>query len=64
MLGKKAALLEEALEAGKLIERAKGILMKTYGLEEAAAYRLRKQSMDLRQPMSEIAKKVISAVED
>ncbi len=50
----------EALETRKLIERAKGILMKELKLEEEAAYRLiHKKSMDTCRPMKEIAQAII-----
>ncbi len=51
---------KEALEARKLIERAKGILMKELGLSEEVAYRLiHKKSMDMCKPMKEIAQAII-----
>ena len=52
--------LKKTLEARKIIERAKGILMKSKGLSEAEAFSLiQKKSMDLRKPMSEIAQALI-----
>jgi two-component system, response regulator PdtaR len=52
--------LKKTLEARKIIERAKGILMKSKRLSEAEAFSLiQKKSMDLRKPMSEIAEAVI-----
>jgi signal transduction protein with GAF and PtsI domain len=54
----------EALEARKLIERAKGILMKELGLNEDEAYRkIHKKSMDMRKTMKEVAEAVILAWE-
>ena len=54
--------LKETLEARKVIERAKGILMKNLGLTEDEAYRrLQKQSMDRGIPLKEIAKAIIVA---
>ncbi len=51
---------KEALEARKLIERAKGILMRELNLSEEAAYRLiHKKSMDTCRPMKEIAQAII-----
>ncbi len=51
---------KEALEARKLIERAKGIIMKELNLGEEAAYRLiHKKSMDSCRPMKEIAQAII-----
>jgi response regulator NasT len=59
-LQKENANLKKTLEARKIIERAKGILMKSKGLSEAEAFSLiQKKSMDLRKPMSEIAQAVI-----
>lgn len=53
-------LMEDALETRKLVERAKGILMKRMGIAENDAYSiLRKKSMDMRKPMKEIAEVVI-----
>jgi len=52
--------LKDALEARKLVERAKGILMKTMNLSEAEAFRrIQRQSMDKCVPMKEIAKAII-----
>jgi two-component system, response regulator PdtaR len=56
--------LKKTLEGRKLIERAKGILMKSRGLSEAEAFSLiQKKSMDLRKPMDEIAQAVILSEE-
>lgn len=56
--------LKKTLEARKIIERAKGILMKTQGLSEAEAFSLiQRKSMDLRKPMGEIAQAVILSEE-
>jgi response regulator NasT len=56
--------LKKTLEARKLIERAKGILMSSRGLSEEQAFSLiQKKSMDLRKPMSEIAQAVILSEE-
>lgn len=52
--------LKKTLEARKIIERAKGILMVSQGLSEAEAFNLiKRKSMDLRKPMVEIARAVI-----
>ena len=52
--------LKKTLEARKVIERAKGILMKSRGLSEAKAFALiRKKSMETRRPMPEIAQAII-----
>ena len=57
--------LEEArgeLESRKLIERAKGILMKSRGLSEEAAYALlRKTAMNQNRKISEIAQSLVTA---
>lgn len=57
--------LEEArsqLESRKLVDRAKGILMKTRGLSEADAYALlRKTAMNQNRKISEIAESLITA---
>ncbi len=56
--------LKKTLDARKIIERAKGILMKSKGLSEPEAFSLiQKKSMDLRKPMSEIAQAVIVSEE-
>lgn len=52
--------LRETLEGRKLIERAKGALMKRYGLSEEDAFRrLRRTAMDNRRPMVEIARALL-----
>lgn len=52
--------LRKTLEARKVIERAKGVLMKQAGLSEADAFsRIQKKSMDLRKPMVEIAQAIL-----
>jgi AmiR/NasT family two-component response regulator len=56
--------LEESLEARKLIERAKGILMQRLGLNERDAYeRLRQRARDKRTKMKDIAQAIIEAEE-
>ena len=63
-LRKENETLKKTLEARKIIERAKGLLMKNKGLSEAEAFSLiQKKSMDLRKPMSEIAQAVILSEE-
>ena len=52
--------LRKTLEARKVIERAKGILMKRQGLSEAEAFALiQKKSMDTRKSMAEMAQAII-----
>lgn len=56
--------LEDSLEARKLIERAKGILMQRLGLNERDAYeRLRQRARDKRAKMRDIAQAIIEAEE-
>jgi signal transduction protein with GAF and PtsI domain len=55
---------QEALEARKLIERAKGILMRQKNLVEPDAFReIQRQSMDRRKSMKEISEAIILAHE-
>ena len=52
--------LKKTLEARKIIERAKGILMANQGLSEADAFALiKRKSMELRKPMAEIAQAIL-----
>lgn len=52
--------LETELKNRKLIERAKGILIKKLGISEDESYRhLRKKSMDLCIPIYKLAEKII-----
>jgi response regulator NasT len=61
-LNKEVQSLSERLEARKAIDRAKGILMKEHGLDEAEAYRrIQLQSMNLRKSMREVADAIILA---
>jgi len=56
--------LQETLETRKLVDRAKGILMDTQGLNESEAFRkIQKMSMNTRKPMKEIAEAIILARE-
>ena len=56
--------LKNTIESRKLVERAKGILMDTYKLSEAAAFkRIQKQSMNKRVSMKSVAKAIILAHE-
>jgi two-component system, response regulator / RNA-binding antiterminator len=53
-----------ALEERKVIDRAKGILMRTKGLNEEEAYRvLRKTAMNEKKKIAEIAQSVVMAAE-
>ncbi len=52
--------LKRTLETRKLVERAKGILMKHLGLSEPDAFRrIQKTAMDTRRPMSEVAQALL-----
>ena len=52
------------LEDRKLIEKAKGLIMKSQGCDEPAAYQaLRKLAMDRSQRMAEVAKNVIAVMD-
>lgn len=53
-------VVQEELEARKMVERAKGILMKQDGISEEDAFRkIQKQSMDMRKSMREISEAII-----
>lgn len=53
--------LEDSLETRKVVERAKGILMRKLGIEEAEAFnRIQRESRNTRRPMKEIAQAIIS----
>lgn len=61
-LRRETADTQAALEARKIIERAKGILMRRTGCSEQDAYRiLQRSSQDRSQPMVEIAKAVLDS---
>jgi response regulator NasT len=54
--------LRKAVESRKLIERAKGVLMKRDGLSESEAFRrIQKASMDSRKSMAEVAEAILLA---
>jgi signal transduction protein with GAF and PtsI domain len=58
----KAKMIEDELITRKVVERAKGVLMKQQRLSEEEAFRrLQKKSMDLRKSMREIAEAIILA---
>ena len=59
-LEKEVDRLQDQLETRKLVDRAKGILMDTQGLTEAAAFkRIQRMSMNTRKSMREIAQAII-----
>ncbi len=63
-LRREADDLRQALEDRKLIERAKGILMKKAGLDEQEAFhRLQQTAMDNRQKLVEVAQILVKAEE-
>jgi two-component system, response regulator PdtaR len=54
--------LRDNLEARKMIERAKGMLMKQRGVSEEQAYSfIQKVSMNMRKPMAEVAQAIVLA---
>jgi response regulator NasT len=54
--------LNEALQTRKAVERAKGILMRVHGIDEAAAFgRIQRESRDSHRTMKEIAEEIILA---
>ncbi len=56
----KTKLIQEELETRKVIEKAKGILMKEQRFSEEEAYkRIQKQAMNMRKSMKEIAEAII-----
>ena len=62
LLGKEVSSLADKLEARKLIDRAKGLLMDEHKINEAEAYRrIQLQSMNLRKTMREVAEAIILA---
>jgi two-component system, response regulator PdtaR len=63
-LRQEAADLKQALEDRKLIEKAKGILMKKAGLDEHDAFRrLQKLASDKNKKLVEIARMILTAEE-
>ena len=56
--------LQQAMATRKLIERAKGLLMRKDGITEAEAFRrIQRLSMNTRKPMKEIAEAILIAGE-
>jgi response regulator NasT len=54
--------LREALEARKVVEKAKGILMRRLDLSEEDAFmRLQKQSQDTNRRLAEVAEAIVLA---
>ena len=62
LLVEETLTLKEALDLRKVVEKAKGILMKRRNIVEDEAYRLlQKESMDMRKSLKEIAEAIIIA---
>jgi signal transduction protein with GAF and PtsI domain len=58
----KTKVIQEELETRKLLERAKGVLMKHHSLgEEEAFKRIRKASMDSRKTMRDVSEAILLA---
>jgi two-component system, response regulator PdtaR len=63
-LTEETAEMKRQLETRKVVERAKGILQKRYGLSEEEAYlRMRNESRRLRRPMKDLADAIILSEE-
>jgi len=63
-LMEKSFEMQEALEVRKLVERAKGLLMRSKQISEEDAFRImQRQSMDTRRSMREIAEAILLAGE-
>src|SRR5439155_4203939 len=63
-LMEKSFEMQEALEVRKLVERAKGSLMRSKQISEEDAFRImQRQSMDTRRSMREIAEAILLAGE-
>jgi response regulator NasT len=63
-LREQLAQARQALGQRKLVERAKGLLMKRHGIAEAEAYaRLRKAAMDKGLKIAEVAQRLVDAAE-
>ncbi len=63
-LQEESEALRQSVEARKVIERAKGLLMEVGRVSEREAYaRMRRKSMDTQRPMVEIARAIILSAE-
>ena len=63
-LSRELSDVNERLETRKLVDRAKGILMRSEAIGEAEAYRrIQLQSMNARKSMKEVAEAIILAAE-
>ena len=55
--------LKESLESGKILDRAKGILMEVHDLSESEAYRkIQQYSMAKRKSIKEVAQAIIDSI--
>ncbi len=64
MLEEEIERLKEDIQSRKIIEKAKGILMKALGIDEEEAYaRIRKRSMDSQMPMKAVAGVIIATMD-
>ena len=62
--GRLAGELQVALDSRVVIEQAKGVLVGRHGLTTRQAFeRLRRMARDQRRPLSEVARRVVSAAE-
>lgn len=53
--------LNDKLEIRKLVEKAKGVLMKKFGIDESAAYRrIQKTAMDQRLGLKEVSESILN----
>jgi GAF domain-containing protein len=60
----RALKLEKKLNERKLVDKAKGLLMERHSMTESEAYEfLRKQSMNLRKSLGEVAEAIITYAE-
>ena len=63
-LKKELKQTRDQLADRKIIDKAKGLLMKTRGLDEEQAYHaMRKMAMDKSKPIAEIAQNILSVME-
>ncbi|EOY4669941.1 ANTAR domain-containing response regulator [Vibrio vulnificus] len=63
LVEEKVALLNDKLQERKVIEKAKGLLMKFQQVDEETAYQaMRRSAMQTSQPMLQVAKNVIATL--
>ena len=56
-------MLRESLQTRKLVDRAKGLLIDSYGLKESDAYRyLQKKAMEDRTTMKSVAEDILTDI--